>query len=279
MGFNQSAVGQTFGPFEWRYGAKELGLYALGVGAGREELDLLLESRGPKALPSFSVVVGYPALMNALMALGGNLLTLVHGSQKCVMLRPIPSEGTLATTCVITGLYDKGKGALGVYETRTVDAQGNLIFTTEWQIFYRGEGGFGGERGPDAPAYPLPDRAPDHVLEMATAPTQALLYALNGDKNPIHVDPAVAQKAGFAQPILHGLCTFGYSTRAAVLALTGGDPDKLTHVEGRFTKPVFPGETIVTELWRVGEGEAYSVTKVKERNEVVINLGRVLYKV
>lgn len=279
MGFNHSVVGQTFGPTELGYDWQKVALYALGCGADERELDLLLETRGPKVLPTFSVVLTLGPLHHALTQLGGNMLTLVHGAQRCVVHRPIPSEGKLATTCKVAALYDKGKGALAVFETKTVDAANALVCETEWQIFYRGEGGFGGERGPEPGAYSPPEgQAPDGHFEMPTSSAQALLYRLgSNDLNPIHSDPDVAKAAGFPKPILHGLCTFGHAARAAVQGLVGGDPSRITSFEGRFSKPVFPGETIVTDLWKIGTGEAYYVTKVKERNEAVITLGRVLY--
>lgn len=278
MAFNLSVVGQTFGPRVFEYDWQRVALYALACGATKDELDLLLETRGPKVLPTFSVVPAFVPLYESLVALGGNMLTLVHGAQKCVMHRPIPPEGKLSTIAKMSALYDKGKGALAVIDTKTESAQGELLFETEWQIFYRGEGGFGGERGPDAPSYNPPEgKAADHHLDMPTTPTQALLYRLpSGDKNPIHSDPDVAKKVGFPAPILHGLCTFGHAGRAAVLALCGGDPTKLRAIEGRFSKPVFPGDTIRTDLWSVGHGESYYVTSVKERSEPVITLGRVL---
>lgn len=279
MAFDHSIVGKTFGPSEYEYDWQKPALYALACGATEEELDLVLENRGPKVLPTFSVVVVLKPLHESLMALGGNMLTLVHGAQKCVMHRPIPSEGRLSTTCSVRALYDKGKGALAVYETRTKDGKGEPVFDTEWQIFYRGEGGFGGERGPDSPPYEAPaGKTPDHHAEMHTTATQALLYRLaSQDMNPIHSNPDVAKMAGFTKPILHGLCTFGHAGRAAVNGLCGGDASKLKSIEGRFTKPVFPGETIVSDLWRVAAGEAYYVTSVKERSEAVITLGRVTF--
>lgn len=279
MAFDHSIIGKPFGPFTHTYDWKSTALYALGCGAGTGELDLLLETRGPKVLPTYSVVVSFEALWAALRALGGNLLTLVHGGQRCVIHRPIPASGALKTTCTVTGLYDKGKGALAVYSTHTTDEAGAPLFDTEWQIFYRGEGGFGGERGPEAPAYEPPaGKAADATLEMPTAPSQALLYRLSGDLNPIHSDPEVAKAAGFPKPILHGLCTFGHAARAAVQELCGGDPDRLTAIEGRFSKPLFPGDTIVTELWTVGEGEAFYVTKTKEAGAPVITHGRVTFR-
>jgi acyl dehydratase len=274
MPFDSSLIGKPFGPFEFSYGWKDVALYALGAGATTQELDLLLETRGPKVLPTFSVAVAVHPLQTALRALGGNYLTLVHGGQRCTMHRPIPPSGTLSTTSTVTALWDKGKGALAVYETKTKDEKGEPVFDTEWQIFYRGEGGFGGERGPDGASYDPPDRAPDHVVEMPTQPTQALLYRLaSADLNPIHADPEVAAKAKFPKPILHGLCTFAHASRALVNAACNGNPDRLRHLEGRFSKPVFPGDTIVAELWRMDNAEVRYVVKVKERDEVVMTHG------
>jgi acyl dehydratase len=213
-------------------------------------------------------------LQTALRKLGGNLLTLVHGGQRITMHRPIPPKGKLSTTCTVTALYDKGKGALAIYETKTGSEDGEPLFDTEWQIFYRGEGGFGGERGPDAPSYDPPVRAPDSVVKMPTQPTQALLYRIaSGDLNPIHSDPEVAAKAKFPKPILHGLCTFAHASRALVGAACGGDADRLRHLEGRFSKPVFPGDTIVAELWKMSATEVRYVVKVEETDEVVMTHG------
>jgi acyl dehydratase len=271
MPFDSSIIGKPFGPFEFSYDWKDTALYALASGATTSELDMLLETRGPKVLPTFSVAVTLEPLQSALRKLGGNLLTLVHGGQRCTMHRPIPPQGKLSTTCTVTALWDKGKGALAVYETKTVDEKKEPLFDTEWQIFYRGEGGFGGERGPDAPSNDPPDRAPDAIIEMPTQPTQALLYRIaSGDLNPIHSDPDVAAKAKFPKPILHGLCTFAHASRALV---TGTDPTSLRHIEGRFSKPVFPGDTIVTSVWKMSPVEARYVVSVKETGDVVMTHG------
>lgn len=280
MPFQLDVVGQTFGPSELTYTWERPALYALGCGATPEELDLLLETRGPKVLPTFSVVPTFPPLLAALERLGGNMLTLVHSAQKCTIHAPIPSSGTLITHTTVKALHDRGRAAVGVFETKTTTEGGQHLFDTEWQIFYRGEGGFGGEKGPDPVNLAPPEgKAADHSIAMATLPTQALLYRIAGsDTNPIHSDPAVAKKAGFGKPILHGLCTFGFAGRAAVQALCGGDPDRLTSIEGRFTKPVFPGDTLVTDLWVTGAGEALFTTTAKERNEAVLSSGRVTFK-
>jgi acyl dehydratase len=280
MAFDLKTVGKTFGPFDYEYDWKAPALYALACGAEEDELDLLLETRGPKVLPTFSVIAVLKPIHEAITALGGNFLTLVHGVEKCVAHRPIAPEGKLKTTATIQALYDKQKAALAIFTTRTVDQKNEPVFDTEWQIFYRGEGGFGGERGPEAPPYNPPEgKNPDLHAEMKTARTQALLYRIASlDLNPIHSDPEVAKLAGFDRPILHGLCTFGHAGRAAVRGLCEKDPTRLLSIEGRFSKPVFPGETIVTDLWKIKTGEAYFVSKVKERDEAVITLGRVTYR-
>ncbi len=280
MAFDFDVVGKkTFGPYEFACDWQRAAVYALGCGATTDELDLVLEARGPKVLPTFSVVPAHAAVVKALLVLGGNMLTLVHGTQKCRIHKPIPPEGVLKTTSTVSALFDKGKGALGVLETKTTDGSGDLICETEWGIFFRGEGGFGGERGPEAPKYEPPEgKAPDHTVAMPTADTQALLYRLgSGDLNPIHSDPKLAAKAKFPKPILHGLCTFGHAGRAVVNSLMGGDPDKVKTIEGRFSKPVFPGDTIVTDIWNIADGEAFFTVKVQERDEQVLSLGRVTY--
>lgn len=280
MAFNHDTVGQTYGPLEHSYDQNRISLYALACGAQVDELDLLLETRGPKVLPTYTVVPVLDSLFKALKAIGGNMLTLVHGSQKCVIHKTLPASATLNHSCEISGLYDKGKGALAIFNTKSTDESGDLVFETEWGIFYRGEGGFGGDRGPTTPSFaPEEGKAPDHRIEMPTSDTQALLYRLaSDDLNPIHSDPAIASKAGFPKPILHGLCTFGHAGRAVVNALCDGDPTRVTSIEGRFSKPVFPGETICTDIWEINPGEAYYLTSVKERDVPVITLGRVTYK-
>ncbi len=280
MAFDHSIIGKEFGPFDFEYDWKQVSLYNLACGAGTEDLPFVVETNdGPQVLPSFSVVVAYEALMAALVKLGGNMATLVHGSQKCVFHQAIGPSGKLSTTSKITGLYDKGKGALAIYETVTKNQAGETIFETEWQIFYRGEGGFGGERGPESPKFaPEEGAAPSSEITQNTSDTQALIYRLaSGDLNPIHSDPGLATKVGFPKPILHGLCTFGHACLAAVNAVADGDVSKVKSFEGRFTKPVLPGDTLVTKIWS-GDGDALYETSVKERNEKVITLGRVTLK-
>jgi acyl dehydratase len=279
MPFDTSIIGKPFGPRDFTYDWRKPALHALACGASETDLDLLLDSRGPKVLRSFPVVMAFEPLVEALGALGGNPLTLVHGAQRCTVHRALPGEATVQVTARVTALYDKGKAALAIYQVKG-EHGGSELFELEHQIFYRGEGGFGGDRGPEAPSYAPPAGSkPDHHLELKTSPTQALLYRLaSGDTNPIHSDPEVAAMAGFPRPILHGLCTFGFTELALERALTGGDPDRVTNIEGRFSKPVFPGETIGVDIYRVSDSEAYYTATIVERNEPAITLGRVTYR-
>ena len=270
MGFDFSQVGKRCEPLTFGYSWKDVVLYHLGIGAGTAELDFLLESAGPKVYPTFAVVPTFAANLHVLSTIGGNLLTVVHGAQRIALHRPIPPEGTLRTTAVVSAIHDKGKGALAIVRTETQDSSGAALFDTEWQVFYRGEGGFGGERGPEAPAVEIPARDADFREEQATQDTQSLLYRLSGDINPIHASPDIAKMAGFPRPILHGLCTFGFVGRAAVRHACGGDPARLKVLEARFAKLVFPGDTLITEGWRTGNRAALRVT-TKDRQESVMS--------
>jgi acyl dehydratase len=161
-------------------------------------------------------------------------------------------------------MYDKEKAGVIVTETRA-ESDGEPLYTLNSSIFIRGEGGFGGERGSSGPRNVPPDRAADHEVSYATLPTQALLYRLSGDRNPLHSDPSFAALAGFERPILHGLCTYGFTGRALLHALCGSDPARFQHVEGRFTSPVLPGDTLTMRAWVTGDGEAVFVTSVDDR--------------
>lgn len=269
MGLKREIVGRESDAFEFKYGWKDVVTYALGIGAGTEELDFLLETRGPKVLPTFAVVPTFGANFTVLSQLGGNLLAVLHGGQKITLHGPIPASGTVKTYSTVSAVYDKGKGALVLVECRTVDEKGEPLFENQWQIFYRGEGGFGGERGPEATNFDPPARDADFRVEQATHDWQPLLYRLSGDLNPIHADPNIAKMVGFPRPIMHGLCTFGFAGRALLARACGGDADRLASLEVRFTKPVFPGETLVTEGWSDGPKWRLRVA-TKERGEPVM---------
>lgn len=270
MPINPRVVGRSTEPLVFEYGWRETVLYALGIGAKADELDYLYEGRGPKVFPTFAVIPAFQANLLALGDIGGNFLTLVHGGQLVRLAKPIPPAGRLSTVATIEGIYDLVRMAQAIVTTRTTDERDELVFETEFSIIYRGEGGFGGERPPETPRASPPDRAPDFHVEEATAETQALLYRLSGDVNPLHADPGVGRLAGFGKPILHGLCTYGHVGRAVIKAVCGGDGDKLRSLSAQFRKPVFPGETLVTEGWAIEPGKLVLRSSVKERNEQVI---------
>jgi len=192
---------------------------------------------------------------------------LLHGEQDIEIARPIPTQAKVASSGRIVNIYDKGKGAVVVIETATTDDQGPL-FTNRFSVFLRGEGGFGGDSGPK-PGNVAPDRAADRVVESPTMPQQALLYRLSGDKNPLHADPNFAAMGGFDKPILHGLCTFGIACKAVVDQELGGDVTKVARYQVRFSGHVFPGETIVTSIWREN-GKLLLQATTKERGLPVL---------
>ncbi len=201
-----------------------------------------------------------------------NMAMVVHGGQGVKLHRPIPSGGTLHTTGTIRGIYDLKKFGQVVLDTHTT-LGGEAIFDTTWSIIVRGGGGFGGPRPPEGPAEPgVPkDRGPDWTMEEATSPEQALLYRISGDTNPLHADPKFAEAVGFPQgPILHGLCTYGFVARAIIKHAAGGDASRLRAYAAQFRKPVWPGDTLVTQGWNLPEGKVAVVATVKGRPDPVL---------
>jgi acyl dehydratase len=273
MALDLSCVGKTTGPTVMRYGWKDVVLYALGVGAKRGELDLLYEGRGPKVLPSFAVVPMFAPMLAALETTKGDFASIVHGGQKVRLHAPFPREGELSTTATVRDIFDMRKFAFVVCDMQTRDADGNVLADTSANIIYRGEGGFGGQPPPreEKVAEAPKDRAPDFRVEEVTSPEQALLYRLSGDVNPLHADPAFAASVGFAEgPILHGLCTYGYMVRHAARGACDGDATRITEIGATFRKPVWPGDTLVTEGWKLDDGRIALRVGVKERDEQVL---------
>jgi acyl dehydratase len=273
MPFDTAIVGKQSEPQSHSYGWKDTVLYALGVGAKVDELDYLYEGRGPKVLPSFAVVPTFKPMFDLLAKTGGSFANVVHGGQRVVLRKPLAAEGVLSTVARVKGLYDLRKFTIAHVETETNDAKGERVFDTMWTIIFRGEGGFGGQPPPREPSgIDIPkDRPADFRIEEATTREQALLYRLSGDLNPLHADPEFAKSVGFEQgPILHGLCTYGHMVRHAARGACGGDATKLTGFEGAFKRPVWPGDTLVTEGWVVAPGKIALSMSVKERAEVVI---------
>jgi len=274
MPLDLSLIGKPSTPSVFTYTWKDTALYALGVGAKVDELDYLYEGRGPKVLPSFAVVPAFKPMFDVLAKTGGKLEMVVHGSQRVKIHKPFAPAGTLHTTATIKGIYDMRKFAFTHVECETKDAEGELVATTLWSIVFRGEGGWGGEPPPkESSGMEVPKGVPaDFRIEEPTTKEQALLYRLSGDLNPLHADPVFAKDVGFAQgPILHGLCTYGFMVRHVAKAALGGDAQKLTGFDAQFRKPVWPGDTIVTEGWNVGPGKIALSVSVKERSETVIS--------
>ena len=259
---------------------QDTALYNFSVGLGQDpmderQLDFLYEPR-LKAMPSMPVVLGAPGFWSRNPDTGIDWKQILHGEQGLVLHRPLPVEGEVIGRSRVTGLVDRGegKGALMYSEREVVDAEtGEALATLTSTSFLRGDGGFGGPSGPVKRPHPEPERAPDMALDLATRPEQALVYRLNSDLNPLHIDPAVARDAGFPRPILHGLCTFGTVCHALLRSLCGYDPARFGAVDLRFSSPVFPGETIRTEVWREEGGAAFRA-RATERDKVVVSNGR-----
>ncbi len=273
MALDLSLVGKDSAPSTFTYAWKDVALYALGIGAKKDELDYLYEGRGPKVIPSFAVVPMFQPMLELVATTGGDLAMVVHGAQRVRLRAVLPSSGTLSTTARLRGIYDLRRFAVVLVDTETKDASGTVVFDTSSQIIWRGEGGFGGEPPPrEEKVAEMPKGQPaDFRVEETTTPEQALLYRLSGDFNPLHADPEFAAKVGFEKgPLLHGLCTYGHMVRHVAKGACGGDATKITGFEGKFSKPVWPGDTLVTEGWRVAKGKIALQVSVKERNENVI---------
>jgi acyl dehydratase len=279
MPLNPDAVGSTSDPVEVSWTSKDALLYAVGVGAGTGELPFTTENTKDtpqRVLPTFPVVIGYGRAGGAMGKIGTfNPAMLVHGQQAVTLHREIPADGTATVTGKIAAMYDKGKAAVVVMENEAVGADGQPLYTTMMSAFIRGEGGWGGDRGPSGPQNVPPERAADHQVTYQTSPDQALVYRLSGDRNPLHSDPSFAAMGGFDTPILHGLCTYGFTGRALLHTLAASDPSRFHHVEGRFSSPVLPGEALTISMWETGHGEAVFTTAVGDR--LVIDQGLVRY--
>ena len=255
-------------------------LYALGVGLGADpcdadQLKFVYEDR-LQALPTMAIILGYPGPWHAHGDTGITRSHVVHGEQSIRIMRPLPVEGDILGKTRVTGVVDKGKdkGALIMTECTVRDkASGDVVCQLTSTTFCRADGGFGGPDGPVETPHKLPDTPPQQVCDLPTLPQAALIYRLSGDYNPLHADPAYAAKAGFAMPILHGRCTFSIAGHAILKTLCGYDPARFVAMAGRFSSPVYPGETIRTEMWRDGNVVSFRST-VPARGVTVLNNGR-----
>lgn len=262
MAIDPSAIGAVTEPKLYEWTDRDTLLYALGVGAGTDDLAYTTENSHDipqQVLPTFAVIccMGFAA---APLVGSFNWGKLLHGSQEVRLSAPLPAAGALSVVAEVADIQDKGEGknAIIILRARGSDpATGAQVAETLTTLVIRGDGGFGGRPGQRKEAPEFPDREPDARIALPTREDQALLYRLSGDRNPLHSDPWFAQTlAGFPKPILHGLCTYGFAGRALLGELAGGDASKLTAVAARFSSPVFPGETLTTSIWRTGNGTA-----------------------
>ena len=265
---------------EQSYGAKDCILYALGIGLGHDptnedELAFVYE-KNLKVLPTMGTVLGHPGFWAREYDTGINWLKIVNGEQGITLHRPLGKEGTVVGRLRIVEVIDKGpgKGALVLSERKVTDeATGEAVATVTQTTFCRADGGFGGPPRQAPAPHRIPQRAPDAVCDLATRPEAALIYRLSGDRNPLHADPAVAKQAGFPRPIMHGLGNFGIAGHAVLKTFCGYDPQKLAAFACRFSAPVFPGETLRTEMWRDDRIVSFR-SVVVERGVIAVNNGR-----
>lgn len=270
-------VGTKFEPVKIAWTQKDTMLYALGVGSKpADELDFVYEGKGPLVLPTYAVIPGMRAMGNLRQAVKLKLHRLLHGEQGFELLRPLPANAEITLHSEISEVWDKGKAGVIAVTALAEDKDGPL-FKSHSSLFYIGGGGFGGEPGPstkdrNAP----PDRAPDITIEYPTLPEQGAIYRLSGDLVPLHIDPEFAGAAGYDKPFMHGLCTYGFVGRAALSALCGGDPARFKSMTGRFADRVQFEDTIVTKIWKIGEGEA--ILQAEDQNGgVVLSQAKVTY--
>ncbi len=269
------ALGHELGEGQNQYSRDQVILYHLGIGAGDpptdpNELEYTYE-KNLKVLPSFGVIPVFGA-MGGLATVPGlefNFAMLLHGEQDIQVHKPIPPEAKITNKGRVAEIWDKGKAALVVLEVESRDESGEALFTNRFSLFLRGEGGFGGEKGPKA-GNEAPGREPDGSIEISTLPQQALIYRLSGDLNPLHADPEFAKMGGFDKPIIHGLCSYGIVCKAIVDHVLGGDVTKVARYQARFAGVGFPGETYVISYWKEGD-KILVQAKSKERDAPIIS--------
>jgi acyl dehydratase len=262
------------------YTEKDAILYALGIGLGRDPMDTdelpFVYEENLELLPTFAAVLGWPGFWLRDLDTGVDWVKVVAGEQGLVLHRPLARRGTVVGRTRVVEIIDKGAGkSAHVYSARDLieAASGERIATVTQTTVCRGDGGFGGPPRAAPAAHPIPGRAPDLVCDRPTRPEAALIYRLSGDPNPLHADPAVARAAGFPRPILHGLASFGIACHGILKCLCEHDPARLRAISGRYSAPVFPGETIRTEMWRDGTMVSFRA-RVLERDVIALDNGR-----
>ena len=274
MPINPDAVGETGGPVCRSWTSKDALLYAVGIGAGTDELRFTTENTygvAQQVFPTFAVIIGGGGTpMNKVGSFNSALM--VHGEQGIELLDEIPPDGEIESSGRIAGIWDKGSAAVLEFESTSLNkATGKPLLKTRSMLFCRGEGGWGGDRGPSEKLN-YPDAEPTHQVTYATREDQALTYRLSGDRNPLHSDPSFAARGGFAKPILHGLCTYGFTGRALLHSLCGGDPSRFRSMNARFSKPVIPGDALTVSMWANGKQALFRTTN--QDGAVVIDQGR-----
>jgi acyl dehydratase len=287
---------ETYEPQTFSYNDQQVMLYAVGIGMGADPLDArelpFVYERRLKVLPTAATVLAHvpgtrprgsfrptPKVPPGRRISEPNMQMLVHGSQRIVLHKALPPAGTFTAQVRILDVWDKGPGRGAILYTETVwtDAEGDKAVTLTSGYFFRGDGGCGARTAAVPAPHAMPDRAPDRTVEIATRPDQALVYRLNGDRNPIHCDPEIARKVGFPAPILHGYCTYGLTCRAILQSWCDYDPELIASHEVRFSAPVYPGETLAMDMWRDGEVVSFEV-RAPARDVTVIKHGKTVLR-
>lgn len=273
MPINPEAVGAKGAPSKRSWTSKDALLYAVGIGAGTDELQYTTENTkdiDQKVFPTFAVIVGGGGI--PMKAAGSfNPTLMVHGEQGIELLSEIPAEGEIESVGECTAIYDKGSAAVLEFTSESKNvATGEVLLRTRTSLFCRGEGGWGGDRGPSEKIL-FPDRTPDRQVSYTTREDQALTYRLSGDRNPLHSDPSFSAMGGFEKPILHGLCTYGFTGRGLLNELCDGEAGRFKSMNARFSKPVIPGDTLTVSMWVDGREALFRTTN--QAGDVVIDQG------
>jgi len=273
MPINPEAVGAKGQPSRRSWTSKDALLYAVGIGAGTDELQYTTENTkdiDQKVFPTFAVIVGGGGI--PMKAAGSfNPTLMVHGEQGIELLSEIPAEGEIESVGECTAIYDKGSAAVLEFTSESKNvATGEVLLRTRTSLFCRGEGGWGGDRGPSEKIL-FPDRTPDRQVSYTTREDQALTYRLSGDRNPLHSDPSFSAMGGFEKPILHGLCTYGFTGRGLLNELCDGEAGRFKAMNARVSKPVIPGDTLTVSMWVDGREALFRTTN--QAGDVVIDQG------
>jgi acyl dehydratase len=272
MALNLDLIGKKTEKIPFTYDQDAVMLYAMGIGAGVDELDFIYE-KNLKVFPTYAVIPLLPCIIDVMADLGINLPAMLHGEQKIILHGAIPPSGTVYTSGIWDSVYDKGdKGAVLNISLKTHNQSDQLLFENKVVLIDRSAGNFGGDRGPQTERFDPPEgKSPDFRVEYPTSTDQAALYRLSGDKNPLHIDPEFAKQGGLERPILHGLCTYGHAGRAILHSVCGSDPSRFKSFAARFMNVVFPGDTLITEGWKVENGRYIIQVKTSEDKIVLGN--------